>query len=263
MALDDVVTGRAANTKANSASCSGKQKPKRSARNSPGASGFDGLSPKTFGFLNSLTKHNDKAWFEAHRTEYEELYLEPALRLIGALGPRLQKIRPVEFEPRVNGSLFRIHRDIRFSKDKRPYKDHIDLWFWEGEKRRGDSPGFFLRITGKAILFGAGVHQFSKEELARYREAVVEETSGKKLRTLLRSLEKAGYDRSGATRKRVPKGFDSGHSRADLLLFDGLSVFIEVKLPLEVRDATFLNWVDKHARKLARVSEWVNEHIAE
>ena len=72
----------------------------------------------------------------------------PALAFVAAIGPRLQKISPsVAFEPKINGSLFRINRDVRFAKDKRPYKNHIDMWFWHGDKRGWASPGFFFRLA--------------------------------------------------------------------------------------------------------------------
>ena len=72
----------------------------------------------------------------------------------------------MQYEPRINGSLFRINRDIRFSKDKSPYKAHLDLWFWEGEHRGWESPGFFFRLTPTKLMLGAGMHQFPKEHLA-------------------------------------------------------------------------------------------------
>jgi uncharacterized protein (TIGR02453 family) len=97
---------------------------------------FGGFPKGTAKFLRGLSKNNEKAWFEAHRGDYQTGYVEPALAFVEAIGPRLQKISPsISFEPKINGSLFRINRDVRFAKDKRPYKDHIDLWFWHGDKR--------------------------------------------------------------------------------------------------------------------------------
>ena len=98
---------------------------------------FTGFGPETFAFLRDLTLHNDRDWFMANRARYEEHYLAAALGFIEAIGPRLAAELPgdVRFEARVNGSLFRINRDIRFSKDKTPYKNHIDMWFWTGDKK--------------------------------------------------------------------------------------------------------------------------------
>ena len=76
-------------------------------------------------------------------------------------------------EARVNGSIFRINRDTRFSKDKTPYKDHLDFWFWEGQRKTALS-GLFLRIAPAAVTVGAGAHGFDPTRLARYRAAVAD-----------------------------------------------------------------------------------------
>lgn len=95
---------------------------------------FSGFDPAALGFLRDLGAHNDRAWFEAHRADYEGLVLGPARELVVALGGRLARLAPgVHADPRVNGSILRLNRDARFSADKRPYKTHLDLWLWEGD----------------------------------------------------------------------------------------------------------------------------------
>ncbi|MEM6991152.1 MAG: DUF2461 family protein, partial [Myxococcota bacterium] len=90
---------------------------------------FDGFPKQTLTFLKGLGANNDKAWFTAHRADYDNYFMEPAKHFVVALGERLAKSSPgIHAEPKVNGSIFRINRDVRFSKDKRPYKDHLDLW---------------------------------------------------------------------------------------------------------------------------------------
>src|SRR5213083_1396570 len=97
---------------------------------------FTGFDPAALDFLRGLGEHNDRAWFEAHRADYEGLLLAPARELVIALGERLTAIAPgLRADPRVNGSILRINRDTRFSNDKRPYKTHLDLWLWEGDGR--------------------------------------------------------------------------------------------------------------------------------
>jgi hypothetical protein len=129
---------------------------------------FQGFPRETIRFLRDLSRNNEKAWFDAHREDYQEHYVGPALAFIASIGPRLQKISPsVTYEPKVNGSLFRINRDVRFSKDKRPYKDHLDLWFWHGDKRGWESPGFFFRLLPDRLILGAGMHRFEKNAARR------------------------------------------------------------------------------------------------
>lgn len=220
---------------------------------------FQGFPKATFSFLRGLSKNNKKAWFDAHKDDYESFYVEPALAFVRELGLRLRKIRKsVQFDPKVGGSVMRIYRDVRFSKDKRPYKDHLDLFFWEGAKKGWDSPGFFLRLEHDELWLGAGMHQFvDGSQLAMYRKAVADARRGKKLEALVTKLRKAGYTVGGQELKKVPKGFDPDHDRADLLKHKGLWAGIETKIPKEASSAKLVGWCAAHFEKLAPISEWL------
>jgi uncharacterized protein (TIGR02453 family) len=109
--------------------------------------GFAGFGKDTIRFLSGLSANNKAEWFNAHRADYEAHYIEPAKDFVVAVADPLAKLAPgIHAEPKVNGSIFRINRDIRFSKDKTPYKDHLDLWFWQGERKAAIS-GFFFPLT--------------------------------------------------------------------------------------------------------------------
>ena len=99
----------------------------------------------------------------------------------GARPPARGDSRPVQFEPRINGSISRVNRDIRFSKDKRPYKEHLDLWFWHGDKRSWERPGFWFSLTPKAVYCGSGMYMFQGSMLEGYRQSVIHPRSGKAL----------------------------------------------------------------------------------
>lgn len=189
-----------------------------------------GFPAETKAFLEGIAEHNDKAWFEANRALYEAGYVEPARAFIEEVGPRLKAIAPgVRYEGRVNGSIGRINRDVRFSKDKRPYKDHLDIWFWHGEKRSWDCPGFYLRVAPAGIFLGCGMHTLAGATLDRFREAVVAERSGKALeRAIARVRAASSYEVGEVRRKTVPRGFDPKHKRAGLLLYEGLYAGIEL-----------------------------------
>jgi uncharacterized protein (TIGR02453 family) len=91
---------------------------------------FTDFPPATLAFRRDLGANNTKAWFDEHRADYEQSYLSPALAFVDAMREPLFALHPqVHADPRMNGSLFRINRDVRFSKDKTPGKDHIDLFF--------------------------------------------------------------------------------------------------------------------------------------
>ncbi len=220
---------------------------------------FSGFGKATFRFLRELSANNDKAWFEAHRADYERHYVSPAVAFIEALGPELSRFaKGVRFEPRVNGSLFRIQRDIRFSKDKTPYRDHIDLWFWYGDRKDWSAPGFFLRLEAKKLTLGAGVHRFDAVQVQRFRAAVLGTRRGEALSHLLGDLVDDGpYELGGATRRSIPRGFPGDHPRADLLLHDGMVATLEGRPPREVESGAFVAWCAAHFRRLAPLCEWL------
>lgn len=137
---------------------------------------FSGIPKGTVKFLSELSRHNEKSWFDAHRADYDEFFMAPAKELVEALAKPLKKLDPkLQALPRVNGSILRINRDVRFSKDKRPYKDHLDLFFWSGAKKGWDSSGFFFRLTLNKLLLGCGMHGFMPPVLARYRNNVLDD----------------------------------------------------------------------------------------
>jgi uncharacterized protein (TIGR02453 family) len=225
---------------------------------------FSGFPKETVRFLRELTTYNDKAWFDAHRSDYEAAYVAPALAFVAAIGPKLRKISPaVAFEAKVNGSLFRINRDVRFAKDKTPYRNHIDLWFWHGGHRGREMPGFFFRLFADRLILGAGMHKFEKAQLDAYRAAVVDARSGKALDTAVGAVRGAGpYAIGGAARKTVPKGFDADHERAGLLLHEGLWAERDAKAGRELHDAGFVDLCLGHFRAMWPVGRWLLDHVA-
>ena len=222
---------------------------------------FQGFSPATFDFLRALSANNTKAFFDAHRDDYEACYRAPALAFIEAMAPRLSKIdESLVADPKANGSLFRVNRDTRFSKDKTPYKDHIDMWFYSGDRKAGS--GCFLRLTAEKVHLGAGLHGFTKEGLSRYREAVADDTRGAELTKILKKCERAGYVVQGESYKKVPRGYDPEHPRAQLLRHASLSAMLEVDHPAEIHSAKFATWCAAHWTKLAPVHRYVRDVIA-
>lgn len=223
---------------------------------------FEGFPRETFTFLMGLSAHNDKAWFEAHRPDYEAAYVAPALAFVEAIGPRLRKIsKGVAYEAKINGSLFRIHRDVRFSRDKTPYKDHIDLWFWEGDRRGWDTPGFFFRMSAKELMLGAGMHVFQKPALEAFRAAVLDDKRGKALEALIAKVEKAGYEIGGATRKTVPRGLPADHPRAARLLHEGLHAGWRGPIPREAWTRKLVDFCLERFEAVAPVSRWLRENV--
>jgi uncharacterized protein (TIGR02453 family) len=219
---------------------------------------FAGFPKGTVTFLAGLSKHNDKAWFDAHRDDYDACFVEPAKGFVEAVGPKLKAIdRRVHAEPKINGSIFRINRDVRFAKDKSPYKDHLDMWFWSGTKKGWDCSGFFLRLTPTKLIVGAGMHGFMPPALARYRSAVLDEDKGAALAKIVAKLRKDGRDVGGESYKKVPRGVSQDHPRAALLKHGGLYAGWEGKHPAELFTPKIVDFVAKECARLAPIHRWL------
>jgi uncharacterized protein (TIGR02453 family) len=225
---------------------------------------FAGFPSETFAFLEGIKAHNDKAWFDAHRDLYEAGYVAPARAFVEALGPKLKAISPeVQFEAKVNGSMSRINRDIRFSKDKRPYKEHLGLWFWHGDRRRWDVPGFWFELTPNGVQLGVGLYMMQGEQLDAFRQSVIHPRSGKALLAAVAAVTAKGkYEIGGKTRKLMPRGFSTDADRSDYLLHEGL--YATIALP---RDAaakpTFVASCVKHYTALWPVNKWLLDEVTD
>lgn len=223
-----------------------------------------GFPRASFAFLEGIAAHNDKAWFEANRALYETGYTAPAKAFVAELGPRLRAISPdVQFEPRVNGSIARINRDIRFSKDKRPYKDHLDLWFWHGDRRSWDQPGFWFRLTAEKLYLGTGLHRFDKELLERFRQSVIHPRSGRALLAAIAEVKASGdYWIGEKTRKLPPRGYETDPDRAEYLLYEGLTAGAE--LPASVAaQPDFADICARHFANTWPVARWLVAEVSD
>ncbi len=221
---------------------------------------FAGFPKKSVAFLGRLAENNNKVWFDAHRNEYEKHLLTPAKRFVTTMADLLTSVSDdIRAEPRVGGSIFRINRDIRFSRDKTPYKTHLDLWFWHGggNGKSRERPGFFFRLTATRLLLGAGMHGFEAPLLAAYRAAVAEPRKGKSLRALLDAVSARGYEVGGSHFKRVPRGFDPGHPHADLLRHNALHLGQEVPLPVSLATPAFPAYCLVRFQDMAPVLDWL------
>jgi uncharacterized protein (TIGR02453 family) len=219
---------------------------------------FDGFRREALGFLRDLGENNTRDWFQAHRDEYETLLLEPARDFVVAMGEELQAIgADVHADPRVNGSIFRINRDTRFSKDKRPYKDHLDLWFWEGEGPSKQSPGYWFRLAPERLILGAGQHRFEPPLLERFRVAVADPAQGEALRRAVDDVRAAGYDVGGSHYKRLPVGFEVPPEREELLRHAGLYAYSDMTVAPETHTPGFLRFCVERWRALKPVQDWL------
>lgn len=225
---------------------------------------FAGFSNDTFDFLKGISAHNDKSWFETHRADYEAHYVGAGRDFVAAVGPLLARLSPeIRFEPKINGSISRINRDVRFSKDKRPYKDHLDLWFWHGEKRGWDSPGFYLRLTAETVFLGVGMYVFPKDMLKRYQAVVSDPEAAAEIRTILAGVASSGpYEIGGRNRKSPPRGLPTEGASSEMLCYDALSAAIEWDNGVAC-DEGFIDFCLGHWAKCWPIGQWTLENVWE
>src|SRR5262245_56455949 len=124
-----------------------------------------------FAFLEALHSNNNREWFQAHKQRYEREVRDPMLRFIGDFGPRLWQIsRRFVADARPNGhSLFRIHRDVRFAQDKRPYKTNAGAHFRHEAGRDAHAPGFYLHLEPGMVFIASGVWHPARPHLTKIR----------------------------------------------------------------------------------------------
>jgi uncharacterized protein (TIGR02453 family) len=220
------------------------------------------FTPQTQTFLRDLSTHNEREWLDAHRARYQAAYVVAAKAFVAAAAPELERIAPgVHAEPRVLGSIFRLNRDIRFSRDKRPYKEHLDLWFWEGERRTAQS-GFYLRVTPELVAIGAGANHLSREAVDRYRAAVCDADAGPELVQIVSALETEGWELGEPRLKRPPRDWDPvDPDAAPLLRRDSLFVARREPAELAVDAQRLLPTCVEVWTRLAPLHRWLVAHV--
>ncbi len=175
----------------------------------------DGFPPETTRFLRAVRENNNREWFEDHRDIYECAYVAPAKEFVSAAGDLLSAWRPdIQAEPRILGSVFRITKDTRRTHPDGPYKDHIDFWFWEGERRKAAS-AYFLRLSPDFVGIGGGKHTFTPEQRARFRAATEKDGTGEELVRIVERIEARGFTLGGGTAGSRRAGVSTGR-RAEL-----------------------------------------------
>lgn len=220
---------------------------------------FEGFPESGLRFLSDLADNNDREWWQANKKRYERDLLAPGKAFVAEVGDRLRSIRPaIQSEPKVNGAIFRMNRDTRFSKDKTPYKTHFDMMFFEGSGRTRECAGLFMRITPDVVMVGSGKHGFAGPELAAYRERVADDDKGGALVSAIAKAEERGYELGGSHYKRVPKDYPADHARAELLKHNALHVGREVAPPPpELQSAAFLDWTAAVLSDVVEIHGWV------
>jgi uncharacterized protein (TIGR02453 family) len=189
------------------------------------------FSSSALTFFRGLSKHNNKPWFEAHRADYERDVRDPMRALIEEMDARFQR-----FAPEITGdpkrSMFRINRDIRFSRDKSPYKTHAACWFNHrtrsgkvGGDGEGGSAGFYFHLAPAGSFVGAGIWMPPSSVLAKIRDAIAENVRA--FERIVRQptvVKRYGGLDDEKVLKRMPRGFAEDHPGASWLKYQSFTI---------------------------------------
>ena len=219
------------------------------------------FTPATFDYLKQLAKNNKKEWFDKNRSRYEEEVRQPALAFIEAAAPGLAKIsKEIVADPRPQGgSLMRVFRDIRFSKDKSPYKTNVGIGFGHRGGKFATAPGFYLHIVPGDSFSGGGVHMADTASLNKIRDAIVKDTAGWKKATQSPKF-KASQDFDTEMLKKAPQGYDPTHPMIDDLRRKGFFAHARYA-EKQVASADFLDRFLENARTEAPLMAFLSRAL--
>ena len=203
---------------------------------------FTGIPVAALDFYEDLENDNTKAFWTAHKHVYDESVKAP----LDALAAALEK----EFGP---AKLFRPYRDVRFAKDKTPYKTHQGAWFGESSR--------YVQIGPGGLFVASGYWDSTTPQVERLRRAVADDVAGEALERAIATTTKSGFTLSGHTLTRVPSGYEKDHPRADLLRHKTLTVSREVGCPAWLATPKAKAEIVKLLRGMSPVVEWLETHV--
>lgn len=180
---------------------------------------FPGFPKDLFKFLTELARNNNRDWFNENKDRYRKNVAGPICDFVAAMGPRLEKISKyyVADSRAHGGSMFRIYRDTRFAKDKRPYKEHIGCQFRHVAGKDAHAPGFYAHFEPKKILIGGGVWMPPGPALFKIRTAIAENPDEWSKLNKNKTIKQRFGQIKGDKLKRPPRGFDKDHSQIEAL----------------------------------------------
>jgi uncharacterized protein (TIGR02453 family) len=172
---------------------------------------FSGWPKDVIQFFVELEAHNEKAWWQENKGRYQTVVREPMELLLADVDKKLGPSK-----------IFRPHRDVRFSKDKTPYKLNIAAMLENGP---------YISVSGDDVSFGRGYYMMAKDQLAKFRSAVDEDKTGKALIRIRTKLNDAGFDTTSRdSLKTAPRGYPKDHPRIDLLRQKGMIAWVDYEI---------------------------------
>ena len=172
------------------------------------------FSEATLKFLAALTRNNTREWFDARKEDYKRQVREPMLELVRELNTKIHGFAP-EYAVEPERSVFRVYRDVRFSKDKRPYKTNIGALFWHRATGKNSGAAFYVSVSPEETMIAGGLYKPGAPETLAIRQHIA--TEHRRLQESLTGCRKRFGALQGESLARAPKGFASDHPAIDLI----------------------------------------------
>ncbi|MCK5201734.1 MAG: DUF2461 domain-containing protein [Spirochaetales bacterium] len=223
---------------------------------------FPGFPKELFTFLKKLSENNDRTWFNANKDSYIRYAREPCIAFILAMKDRLEGISPSYVaDTRTNGgSMFRIYRDARFSKNKQPYKENIGCQFRHVAGKDVHAPGFYVHIQPNENFVGGGIWLPPSAELYKIRTAIdKKQIEWLGIKEFVKKSENISYS-PGESLKRPPQGFSADHPLIDDLKQKTFFVGRDFTNK-EVTSPEFIDLVEAVFHDLSPLMRFINEAL--
>lgn len=208
---------------------------------------FAGFPEAALDFYDDLEMDNTKSFWEAHKQVHAESVKAPMVALTDELEKDFGKAK-----------IFRPYRDVRFAKDKTPYKTSQGAFV-----AAGPACGWYVEISARGVRTGAGFYDASGSDLARLRTSIDQEATGKQLERILAKLEKAGFTVGGQQLKTSPRGYDADHPRIGLLRHKSLTVGKDYGFDPIIHSADLVAAVRADWKASRPLVEWVAERLGD
>lgn len=206
---------------------------------------FSGFPTEGMEFYEQLAADNSRTFWQANKGRYDELVKQPTVALTEALD---------EFGP---FHLFRPHNDVRFSKNKPPYKTHQGAY---GESEGGT--GYYAQFSAEGLMVGAGYYAMAKDQLARFREAIDGDATGAELAAIVADAERRKYSIAAIeSLKTAPRGYPKDHPRIELLRRKGLIAMKEFGAPKWIHTAGAAKRIRDTWTGVADLCAWLDAHV--
>ncbi len=180
---------------------------------------FNGFPTELFEFMRTLTENNNREWFNENKSDYEQFVAEPVIDFINAISIPLESVsKHFTADPRRNGgSMFRIYRDTRFSRDKRPYKENVGCHFRHEAGNNAHAPGFYLHLQPGNVFVGSGIWKPPGPALDKIRRSIVDSPDKWREAVTDSKLVNRFGEIEGERLKRPPRGYDAQHAHVAYL----------------------------------------------